>query len=522
MLAIAVSAISPTTSVFLIYGDGLQIAGTGVVWAFVIGSAIAVCMALCYAEVGSVFPSAGGAYTIVRRAISPVAGGVTSVLFLLLGVVSTAAILVAAATYLSSLIGAAVPVQWLALGMMALITALSIGKIAPASWVVAAMLALELAVIIVFTVVAFAHASAVTKPFTQPVTAGPGGALVGVGIAGIFAAVGPALFAFNGYDWPLYFSEETAGSRRAIPHAVVLSAVLAVVVECVAVIAATLAIRDIPAAITDGSAVEFLARQIMMGPAGATVLVAGVVVAMFDTGLTANLGYARVYYAAARDGMLPRRLQPLFGRLSARSRVPVHGFLFLFLGNGLLCVFMSLPKLITFTGVVIAIVYLLVALSAIVCRVRDRDLVRPFRMPLWPLPPRPWVIGYPGEGCPRARAATPSLVAARRNSACTRGADRHVGTGGGQRELLADDGGLSGSTEPLQALVIPVQAPNVSGMLTRPGQGGVQSQVGGIHRGRLLDMALFEQQRPIRMPGGLHPAPGLVVGQRVIECHRAP
>ncbi|RFZ70305.1 putative amino acid permease YhdG [Mycobacterium marinum] len=386
VLAIAVSAISPTTSVFLIYGDGLQIAGTGVVWAFVIGSAIAVCMALCYAEVGSVFPSAGGAYTIVRRAIGPVAGGVTSVLFLLLGVVSTAAILVAAATYLSSLIGAAVPVQWLALGMMALITALSIGKIAPASWVVAAMLALELAVIIVFTVVAFAHASAVTNPFTQPVTAGPGGALVGVGIAGIFAAVGPALFAFNGYDWPLYFSEETAGSRRAIPHAVVLSAVLAVVVECVAVIAATLAIRDIPAAITDGSAVEFLARQ-MMGPAGATVLVAGVVVAMFDTGLAANLGYARVYYAAARDGMLPRRLQPLFGRLSTRSRVPVHGFLFLFLGNGLLCVFMSLPKLITFTGVVIAIVYLLVALSAIVCRVRDRDLVRPFRMPLWPLPP---------------------------------------------------------------------------------------------------------------------------------------
>ncbi|MEK1202596.1 APC family permease, partial [Mycobacterium ulcerans] len=280
----------------------------------------------------------------------------------------------------------------LALGMMALITALSIGKIAPASWVVAAMLALELAVIIVFTVVAFAHASAVTKPFTQPVTAGPGGALVGVGIAGIFTAVGPALFAFNGYDWPLYFSEETAGSRRAIPHAVVLSAVLAVVVECVAVIAATLAIRDIPAAITDGSAVEFLARQ-MMGPAGATVLVAGVVVAMFDTGLAANLGYARVYYAAARDGMLPRRLQPLFGRLSARSRVPVHGFLFLFLGNGLLCVFMSLPKLITFTGVVIAIVYLLVALSAIVCRVRDRDLVRPFRMPLWPLPPVLAVVG---------------------------------------------------------------------------------------------------------------------------------
>ncbi|CAM4340770.1 putative amino acid permease YhdG [Mycobacterium basiliense] len=386
VLAIAVSAISPTTSVFLIYGDGLQIAGTGIVWAFVIGSAIALCMALCYAEVGSVFPSAGGAYTIVRRAIGPVWGGATTALFLLLGVVSTAAILVAAATYLSLLIGSDIPAQWLALAMMALITALSVGKIAPASWVIAVILVLELAVIIAFAVLALGHVSHATNPFTEPVTLGPGGALVGVGIAGIFAAVGPALFAFNGYDWPLYFSEETSGSRSAIPRAVVLSAVLAIVFEGVAVIAATLAIRDVPNTIAAGSPVELLARQ-MMGPTGATLLVAGVVVAMFDTGLAANLGYARVYYAAARDGMLPRQLQGFFGRLSEKSRVPVRGFLFLFVGNGLLCVFISLHKLITFTGVVIAIVYLLVAVSAIVCRMRDRDVARPFRMPLWPLPP---------------------------------------------------------------------------------------------------------------------------------------
>ncbi|WP_246541037.1 APC family permease [Mycobacterium spongiae] len=386
VLAIAVSAISPTTSVFLIYGDGLEIAGTGVVWAFVIGSAIAVCMALCYAEVGSVFPSAGGAYTIVRRAIGPVWGGVTTVLFLLLGVVSTAAILVAAATYLSSLVGSAIPTRWLALAMMALITALSIGKIAPASWVAAAMLALELVVIVVFTGVAFGHISGATNPFTEPVTVGHQDALVGVGIVGIFAAVGPALFAFNGYDWPLYFSEETAGSRRAIPYAVVVSAVLAVVVECLAVIAATLAIRDLPMTIADGSPVELLARH-LMGPVGAAILVAGVVVAMFNTGLVANLGYARAYYAAARDGLLPRQLQLLFGRVSPKSRVPVRGFLFLFAGNGLLCMVVSLHKLITFTGVVIATVYLLVAMSAIICRIRDRSLARPFRMPLWPLPP---------------------------------------------------------------------------------------------------------------------------------------
>src|SRR5579875_3895015 len=56
VLAIAIAAISPTTSVFLVYGAGLSSAGTGVFWAFVIGACIAISMAFCYAELGSVVP----------------------------------------------------------------------------------------------------------------------------------------------------------------------------------------------------------------------------------------------------------------------------------------------------------------------------------------------------------------------------------------------------------------------------------------------------------------------------------
>ena len=392
VLAIAVSAISPTTSVFLVYGAGLSVAGTGIVWAFVIGAVIAACMALCYAEAGSLFPSAGGAYTIVRRALGPVWGGTASVLFLLLGLVSTASILVAAATYLSSLVPGGLPVGWVALGMMVLVTALSLGRIAPASWVAGAMLTLELAVVLVFTGVAFAHPSGAAHPLTAPSVAGHGGALTGVGAAGLLGAVVPALFAFNGYDWPLYFAEETLGTRRALPRAVVVAAGIAIVVEVLAVAAATFAIRDLGATMADDSPLSLIARQVM-GPAGATVLLAGVVVAMFDTGLAANLGYARIYYAAGRDGVLPGPLNGFFGRISARSKVPARSILFLFAGNGLLCVLTSLNNLITFTGVVIVTIYLLVAVSALVCRVRERGARHAFRMPWWPLPPLVAIAG---------------------------------------------------------------------------------------------------------------------------------
>ncbi|WP_051839193.1 APC family permease [Streptomyces sp. NRRL F-5126] len=390
VLAIAISAISPTTSVFLVYGSGIASAGTGIVWAFVIGAVIALAMSLCYAEVGSVFPSAGGAYAIVRRALGPVFGGVAAVLFLLLGLVSTASILVSSATYLSSLVPGGLPVGLVALGMMVLVTALSLGKIAPASWVAGAMLVLELAVVLVFTGFAFAHASGANHPFTAPSVAvhdgTRGGLLTGVGAAGMLAAVVPALFAFNGYDWPLYFAEESRGTRRALPRAVVVAAVVAVAVEVAAVIAATYAVHDLGATAADDSPLSLIAHQVM-GPTGATVLIVGVVIAMFDTGLAANLGYARAYYAAARDGMLPGPLGRVFGRVSRGTHVPVWAIAFLFVGNGVLCVFSSLEDLITFTGVVIVTMYLLVAVSALVCRIRDRSLPRAFRLPLWPLPP---------------------------------------------------------------------------------------------------------------------------------------
>jgi amino acid transporter len=395
VVAIAVSAISPTTSVFLVYGSVLEVSGTGVVWAFVVAGLIALAMALCYAEVGSVFPSAGGVYALVRGSLGSVAGGVTAVLFMLLGLVSTASILVAAATYVGALTPSGslstTSTGLVAFGFMVLVTALSIGRIAPASWAAAAMLGLEIAVIVVFTVAAFAHpAAGAGAAFTAPV--GPGGGPLGA--AALLAGVAPALFAFNGYDWPLYFAEETPPARRrALPRAVLLSAGLAVVLEVLAVVAATGAIRDLGATASADSPLASLAREVM-GPVGTTVLLVGVVVAMVDTGLAANLGYARVYYAAARDGMLPGPVGRFLRRVSSRSRVPTAAFAVLFVGNGILCLASTLDELITATSVVIVVLYLLVAVSALVRRARDRSPREgTFRMPLWPLPPVVAIVG---------------------------------------------------------------------------------------------------------------------------------
>jgi amino acid transporter len=384
VLGISIAAISPTTSVFLVYGDGLHAAGTGVFWAFIIGACIAISMAFCYAELGSMYPGAGGAYTIIRRSLGKPAGFIAVLLFLLLGIVVTASILVASATYLHSLVPQ-IPVNLAAVVMMAFVTWFSLERIGTASWIAIAMLIIELAVILLFIVISFTNISHPISFILHPTTINTSGGMTGISWNAMMAAVVPALFAFNGYDWPLYFSEETHEPRRVLPKAVMISVYTVVVVEVLAVVSATLAIPNLGSAMKSSAPLTDIVQS-AAGNVGASILIIGVVIAMFDTGLSGNLAYARIYLDAARNDSWPGPINRFFLSMN-RHNVPKWGFVFLGIGNAIFCYFTSLNNLITFTGVIIVTIYLLVAISAIVSRIKTRTENRSFRMPIWPLPP---------------------------------------------------------------------------------------------------------------------------------------
>lgn len=390
VLAIAVAAISPTTSVFLVYGASLSTAGTGIVWAFLIGAVIALSLGFSYAELGGLYPGAGGAYRIIRQALGEPWGLIALWLFLVLGMVITASILVAAATYLNSLVPG-IPINWAAVAMMALVTVFSLERIGTASWVATVMLVIELTVIGIFILMGFVGARHGAGFLVHPLTVTGHGHLASVAFAGLLAAVVPALFAFNGYDWPLYFAEETYEPRKTLPRAVMLAVAISIGVEVLAVIAATVAIPDLGTAMKSSAPLTYVAQSVA-GPVGATILIIGVIIAMFDTGLSGNLAYARIYYDSAQAHSWPVSVNRFFGSLN-RHNVPQWGFILLGAGNAFLCYFTSLNNLITFTGVILVAIYLLIATAAIVSRWRQSTVERPFRMPLWPLPPIIAIIG---------------------------------------------------------------------------------------------------------------------------------
>jgi amino acid transporter len=387
ILALAVAGISPAGAVFTTYGPGLTLSGTGVIWAFVLGSVIAVAMALCFAEAGSVYPAAGGSFTIIHRALGPVFGGIASVLFFVLNIFFIAFVCVAMAGFISSLVAGGVPIKLTALGLLVAVALLTLGRVAPASWVASLMLILELAIILTFTGFAFAHPTLHANPFTHPqLFAGPHTVLA-FSVGALFAGAAPALLALNGYDAPLYMVEETE-RRRAVPTAVLLAVGLAIVIQVTAVIAATYALPPNPSSVQESSAPVSTIATAVMGHTGSTVLTYGVIIAIFDSTLVGFIVVCRLVFDAARRSLWPGRAANRLLAYIGPTQVPVGACLVFFVGAGALALFSNITTLITFTTVILVVIYGLVAIAAIVTRLRTRKApAGTFRMPLWPVPP---------------------------------------------------------------------------------------------------------------------------------------
>jgi amino acid transporter len=58
-----------------------------------------------------------------------------------------------------------------------------------------------------------------------------------------------------------------------------------------------------------------------------------------------------------------------------------------------LCLEGTLVSVVTFTAVLIVVLYALTAIASLWGRVRQPALLRPFRMPLWPIPPLVSLVG---------------------------------------------------------------------------------------------------------------------------------
>lgn len=299
------------------------------VWAVM--AALTVAGSLCYAELATRFPKAGGGYVFLREAFGARCAFIYGWMALLVmdpGL--TAALGLGFAQYLLATLGASptlVPVVALAgILVFGLLTLLGLdASTRLLRWTAAAKLACVGLLAVVGLLRSSGALALVGAGAATSAGAGAGANLVSgvdaaaasaltapvltapvLTAAALAAAIMTAFFAFGGW-WDLgKMSEEIAEPRRTLPRALVGGVTL------VALIYALVSLTFFLVAPADrGGSDELFVSTVgrtLFGPAAARLLAAMVTMAVSGSLAAVLLGAPRVYIAMARDGLFPARL----------------------------------------------------------------------------------------------------------------------------------------------------------------------------------------------------------------------
>lgn len=386
-IALVVSDITPTASLLVIGPVVIAVAGSGSLLAYLIGCFIAISVALCMGELGSMYPVAGGLYSIVTRVLGRPIGFLALLDYIGQAIFLPASVAIGIGVYIQAL-NPGIPSNIAAGVVMILVTVVAMLRINFNAVLTGFFLLLELIVVVVLALAGFSHWHQPLSILTSPVLSDG----TAVGLPLIFTAVATAMFSVNGYDSAINFSEETEGSAAHVGQAVVGAALIGIVFELVPFIAIVFGAPDLPKFLASPTPLTDVARS-AFGDTFVNIITYGAIIAIFNASLAITLQFARIVWSSGRDRAWPGPISTAIAKVHPSLRTPWVATLLTGGMAAVLCFQSSLVAVVTFTAVLLIVLYALIALSALVSRMRQKDVTRPYRMPFWPLPPLIALVG---------------------------------------------------------------------------------------------------------------------------------
>jgi amino acid transporter len=371
------------------------LAGPGAVWAWVLGAAIIMTIALTYAELGAMFPESGGMVRYGHYSHGSLVGFIAawSNWIAIVSVISVEA--EASVQYMSGW-------KWQWAKDLYMHVPGGQGELSHAGLAIAAVLVIIYFLMNFWSVKLFAHSNTAITVFKLVVPAATGLLLIASGFhpenfsvgihggahvtdfAAILTAVATAgiVFSFNGFQSPVNLAGEARNPGRSIPFAIVGSITIATVVYMILQVAYIGAIPPDLLAKAGWHGLDFsspfadLAKILGLFWL-ANLLFLDAFISPSGTGMTYTATTARMIYGMERNGTLPK----ILGLVDPKSGVPrpamwlnlVVSFLFLFFfrGWGTLAAVISVATIIS---------YLTGPVSVMTLRRTASELHRPLRI----------------------------------------------------------------------------------------------------------------------------------------------
>ncbi len=399
LIALGVGAIVGT-GIYTLIGVGAGLAGPAVILSFVIAGAVCACAALAYAEMATMMPAAGSAYTYSYAVLGEGLAWIVGWSLILEYTVVCAAVAVGwsghAAEFLpwlpktllaGPLDGGLINLPAVVISLV--VTGLLVLGTRESATINIVLVVIKIAALGLFV---FLAAPAFTPDHFHPfMTHGFSGVETHDGKVvkvGVMAAASIMFFAFYGFDAVSTAAEETKNPGRNLTIGIVGSMLICTLIYMVVAGAAigALAVPQFAAA----AAPLVNVMKVLKHPLAGELIAAAAVLALPTVIMAFMYGQSRIFFVMARDGLLPLGL----AKVSARTGTPVIMTLITGVIAAIIAGAVPLGTIAAAANAGTLCAFIAALICLMVLRIREPGRVRVFKTPLWP------VVGIGGVlGC---------------------------------------------------------------------------------------------------------------------------
>lgn len=392
------------TGIFVLTSVAANKAGPGMIYSFIIAGVVCALTALIYAEIASMVPVAGSAYTYSYAVFGELIAWIVGWSLILEYAIAAGAVAVGWAGYANGFlhsIGAGLPIaltagpgdtitladgttghgafNLVAFAISLLVTWLLVIGTSKSAKVTSVLVVVKIVALATFVVLALPAVQSAN--FEPMLPNGWGTPLSGVGVLGAAASI---FFAYVGFDAVSTAAEETKNPNVNLPIGLIGSLFICTVFYLLVAYAAVGAVGAQPNGALSQSKepLAFILRELGYPMVGH--LVAGAaIVALPSVILMMIYGQTRILFTMARDGLMPKAFTAVHERFHTPHVVTIVTGVFVSLFAAMFPV--SMLADISNSGTLFA--FFIVAIGVMVLRVTQPNRPRSFRTPLI------WVVG---------------------------------------------------------------------------------------------------------------------------------
>ncbi len=347
--------------IYSVIGQAAGIAGESLWQGFLLAGIAALLTALSYAELATMYPTAGAEYIYLRHAFFNQRwfASTIGIAVIFAVCVSAATVALAFASYLQHFIS--LPNFIVASIVLIFFTGINIIGIRQSSWTNAIFTLIEISGLILFIFLGWSQPEFGNALFTIPTYATVSSAAL-------------VIFAFLGFENIVSLAEETKNPEKNIPRAILISLLVSTLLYILVSLAAVALIPPEQLAKTDSAIID-ASLKVSRNLAG---ILGGI--ALFSTAntvLIALVTASRIMYGVSKDDSLPKVLS----KTIKKNKTPWIAALVTLLIAILLLLFGKVQTLASIASFVTMIVFIAVNAAVIRLRMTEPCKNRPFRSP---------------------------------------------------------------------------------------------------------------------------------------------